>query len=73
MYFKGTRDKISKTLKKRNIHTIFNSVTRKICTVLRTPQQTITNETTDIYEIPCTNYYRTYIDLSKRRIQEGKK
>lgn len=68
-YIKGTTDKISKTLKKHNIRTIFNT-DRKIHNMFRTPQQKITNDTTGVYEIPCADCNRTYVGQSNRRIHE---
>ncbi|XP_045466657.1 uncharacterized protein LOC123675351 [Harmonia axyridis] len=66
-FIERVTDKISRILQKQDMKTVFTA-DNKISKFLRTPKDTIDNESQGVYEIPCSACSRTYIGQTKRQI-----
>ena len=66
-YIKGVTDKIGNILQKYDIKPIYTT-NQKLVNLLRTPKDTIQNESPGVYEIPCADCPRSYIGQTNRRI-----
>ena len=67
-YIKGVTDKISKVLRKDNIHTVFTT-NQKISNLIRSAKDKVPNENQGVYEVPCSNCHKKYYGETNRRVE----
>lgn len=66
-YIRGTTDKISKSLKRHNINTVFGT-NKKVGDYFKNIKDHIPLEARGVYEVPCGSCERTYVGETNRKV-----